>query len=838
MTYALRPYQLDLIAGIREAWHFGAQRVAGVMATGGGKTIVFSRLADPPMLIIAHRTELIDQAVAKAQKQNPHLSVGRMQGPVKQWRADIVVGSVQTCSRPGALKYLAARRWELVVIDECFPAGTLVDGRPIESLRPGDMVWSYDEKTGDIVARRVVQTMQSVPSSLVKVHMVDGTSFVCTPNHPILTPLGWLRAGQLDGAYVVSYAHDVKADAADRGEVHLVLDPVPTCDEVQSRDVSPDRKGVLHTGLSVGQAEGDLIGNDGPHEQDVCLGSDDGAQSDGSAGSARQDDSDIEEDRAPAALAWREWKTSPGASGEARGASGLAHRGHRRAEGYGDAVSLQDRYCASDDEGVCGSGRRIALPVGSAGFRSTSGQKASTTRVASVQVLEPGRDGTYGGVCRDGLVYNFEVEGTHTYLVNDGVVAHNCHHIAAASYQTILNEVGAFRPGGPRLLGVTATLDRGDGLSLGDTFEVVAEPQIGLIDLVRQGWLVRPRGIRVRIRELETDAVGKVAGDFNQGRLGAAMHAAMAPQKLVAAWEEHAKGRPTIAFMPTVAISQEVADAFRAAGHRFVHLSDKTPKRDRAAILDAYRRGEVTGLCNVGLFSEGTDLPTTECVIVKMTMSSVSYQQQVGRGLRLHDPAACECPIQPCAFPIKRDCIILDPSGVAKRHTLATLVSLAGAPAEDEIPDELLMYEEDDEPVEKAEETYDAPPPEYEDGDALDHELFDLFGQSETTWLRTNGGTWFVPVPDGFLYLGRYPVAMGEAGWELRWHVAHVNQAGPRSGLISQHAVIDGALAAGDAYIAARPMWQAQRDAPWRQTARGLRSDTQAVIRASELLDT
>lgn len=413
------------------------------------------------------------------------------------------------------------------------------------------------------------------------------------------------------------------------------------------------------------------------------------------------------------------------------------------------------------------------------------------------------------------------------------VVCDEVHHVAAASYQTVLREAGVFRSDGPLFLGVTATLDRGDGLALGDTIESVAEPRIGLIDLIKQSYLVRPRGIRVKIRDLETDAVGRVAGDFNQGRLGAAMHAAMAPQKLVTAWEEHAKGRPTVAFMPTVAVSEEVAAAFRAAGHRFVHLSDKTPKLERAATLAAYRRGEVLGLCNVGLFSEGTDLPTTECVIVKMTMSNVSYQQQVGRGLRLHDPTDCECPIQPCAFPVKRDCIILDPAGVAKRHTLATLVSLAGAPSPDDIPDELLMYEDDeDEPVEKAEEDYPAPPPEYEDGDALDHELFDLFGQSETTWLRTEGGTWFVPVPDGFLYLGRYRVLMGEAGWELRWH------AGSQSGLISQHAAIDGALAAGDAYIAARPMWQAQRDAPWRQTDRGRRSDAQAVTRASALLDT
>ena len=47
-------------------------------------------------------------------------------------------------------------------------------------------------------------------------------------------------------------------------------------------------------------------------------------------------------------------------------------------------------------------------------------------RVDRVEVLEPGSDGRYGGLCPDGHVYNIEVAGTHAYLVADGVVAHNC----------------------------------------------------------------------------------------------------------------------------------------------------------------------------------------------------------------------------------------------------------------------------------------------------------------------------------------------------------------------------------------------------------------------------
>lgn len=413
------------------------------------------------------------------------------------------------------------------------------------------------------------------------------------------------------------------------------------------------------------------------------------------------------------------------------------------------------------------------------------------------------------------------------------VVVDETHHVAAPSYQAVLREAGVFRSGGPLLLGVTATLDRSDGLSLGDTFEAVAEPRIGLIDLIKQGYLVRPRGIRVKIRDLDLDAVKRVAGDLNQGQLGAAMHAAMAPQRLVEAWLTHAKGRQTIAFMPTVAVSREVAEAFTAAGYRFEHLSDATPKPQRAAILEAYRRGEVIGLCNVGLFTEGTDLPATECVILKMTSSSTLYQQMVGRGLRLHDPADCECPIQPCAFPVKSECVILDPSGVARRHTLATLVSLVGAPLDEGVPEEFLEYEDDELEEERDDQSGPAPAVEYEDGDALDHELFDLFGESQTSWMMTPGGVWFVPVPDGFIYLRH------EHGWwDLRW------ASGPRSGEIAGYATAQEAMAAGDAYIAERPLWMADRAAPWRSMrawgsskTKGEIADDKALARATVLLD-
>ena len=395
------------------------------------------------------------------------------------------------------------------------------------------------------------------------------------------------------------------------------------------------------------------------------------------------------------------------------------------------------------------------------------------------------------------------------------IIIDETHHATADTYVRVLRELRAFDADGPLVLGVTATLDRSDGRALGEIFESIVEPRIGLIDLIRHPegpYLVPPRGVRVRISDLDLGKVARAAGDFNSGALGAAMSAAMAPQRIVDAWVEHAKGCPTIAFLPTVAVSIEQAQAFNDAGIAAVHLDGTTPAEIRAKALDDYRAGRIVVLCNVGLFTEGTDLPSTSCVILgRPTSSSTLYQQMVGRGLRLH--------------PGKAFCWILDVTGVTGRHKLATLASLGGAPSPDEMPDDLLMYEVDDEQVVgeiDVDESGPADGPgdvetEYADG-LLAHELVDLFGQSHSTWLRTPGGRWFVPAgTQGFVFL--VPAMSGAADrYDLRWMTFDKGH----EGLIQTDMEIGYAMAAGDEFVAARPMWQSQRDAPWRrERARG-----------------
>jgi superfamily II DNA or RNA helicase len=61
----LRPYQQQALEAVRDAYRRGHRSALVVMPTGTGKTVLFaeiSRLAKGPVLVIAHRQELVETA--------------------------------------------------------------------------------------------------------------------------------------------------------------------------------------------------------------------------------------------------------------------------------------------------------------------------------------------------------------------------------------------------------------------------------------------------------------------------------------------------------------------------------------------------------------------------------------------------------------------------------------------------------------------------------------------------------------------------------------------------------------------------------------------------------
>jgi superfamily II DNA or RNA helicase len=120
----LRPYQKAARKAVRAAVKAGKRKVIVRHATGTGKTVLFARIIRKRggrALILAHRTELIQQAAAKL--KDVGLSCGIVQAEANELKHDIVVASVQ--SLVGRLEGLCnadPRPFKTVVVDECHHA--------------------------------------------------------------------------------------------------------------------------------------------------------------------------------------------------------------------------------------------------------------------------------------------------------------------------------------------------------------------------------------------------------------------------------------------------------------------------------------------------------------------------------------------------------------------------------------------------------------------------------------------------------------------------------------------------------------------------------------------
>jgi superfamily II DNA or RNA helicase len=386
------------------------------------------------------------------------------------------------------------------------------------------------------------------------------------------------------------------------------------------------------------------------------------------------------------------------------------------------------------------------------------------------------------------------------------IIVDETHHAVANSYVTILRELGAYEPGGPLVLGVTATMDRSDGLALSAVFESIAY-KIGLIELIKLGFLVPPRGIRVRVAALDLDKVKTVAGDLSKGDTSRALHDSLAPAATVRAYLEHCPGVAAVSFHPSVAIAEEQADAFNAAGVPAACVTGETDDDLRKHLQREHRAGRILVLTNVDVFSEGTDMPYLRCVILgSPTKSAVKYTQQVGRGLRL--------------FPGKSFCWILDVMGVTSKHRLATMANLDGADRVEDLPDELLMYEDELTPDDDL-ETQD----QESRGSMLDdrdpgadgplvHEMIDLFGASHAAWQATAGGVWFLATPRLFYYLRQADGA--DAGRYEIWYARRTAAIDFGPVPTATNLELGYAMAWGENLVEQAPHLQLDRDAKWR----------------------
>lgn len=201
------------------------------------------------------------------------------------------------------------------------------------------------------------------------------------------------------------------------------------------------------------------------------------------------------------------------------------------------------------------------------------------------------------------------------------VIWDECHHSASDEWQKLAKLFPR-----ARLLGLTATPQRADGLGLDLFDEMVVAANYSY--LVEQGFLVKPRVFipEEAVRGSDPDPVS--------------------------AYRKYADGSRALFFVRSIEHAEAVV---RRLGKGFAPWHCELPWRKRNADLKAFSEGKLRGLVTVDALTEGFDVPSVETIVLGRRCEHVgTYLQIVGRGLRV--------------APGKDSMVLLDLSGASLRH--------------------------------------------------------------------------------------------------------------------------------------------------------------------------
>ena len=239
------------------------------------------------------------------------------------------------------------------------------------------------------------------------------------------------------------------------------------------------------------------------------------------------------------------------------------------------------------------------------------------------------------------------------------------HHAAADGYIRAADRYAnkEYHPDTP-LLGVTATNHRLDKKQIvradGSTIMDKVVYQLTLLDGMRMKYLCPLRAYKV-VTTTDISKVGMVAGDFNQKALEKEIDKTQRTQEAIKRWMEIAEDRITIVFCVSIAHAVHSAKQWCDAGYSFGYIHSGMSDADRELTMLKWKRGEIQGVCNVGVLTEGFDFPPINCVVqLRPTQSWVLYCQTVGRGTR------------PSPETGKVDCIVLDVVDNTGKHDIVT----------------------------------------------------------------------------------------------------------------------------------------------------------------------
>lgn len=233
----------------------------------------------------------------------------------------------------------------------------------------------------------------------------------------------------------------------------------------------------------------------------------------------------------------------------------------------------------------------------------------------------------------------------------DMIITDEAHHAAAKSYRKVYEY---FKP---RLhLGFTATPNRGDNVRLDDIYQdIIFERDIKWA--IKNKYLTDIYCIRVNIG-YDISNVARRMGDFAPGELEEVMNTEILNQAIAEAYKKYAKGQ-TLIFATSVKHAEDIAKQIPGA------VAVTADTKNREELIRKFTNREIPVLVNCMIFTEGTDMPLVETVMIaRPTSNNALYTQMVGRGLRL--------------YPGKEKLVLIDLVGTTGKANLCTAPSLLG----------------------------------------------------------------------------------------------------------------------------------------------------------------
>ena len=232
----------------------------------------------------------------------------------------------------------------------------------------------------------------------------------------------------------------------------------------------------------------------------------------------------------------------------------------------------------------------------------------------------------------------------------DLIVIDEAHHALAETYRELWKRYPEARK-----LGMTATPCRLNRKGFTDLFDTLITSW-SIAEFIGRGWLSSFDYVSIRANSREqrlVDSLKKrgVDGDYQVKEMNAVLNRETGIRQLYESVRRYAAGKKGIVYAVSIAHARQIAAYYSLHGVESVAIDSRTPALERKELVEDFRRGKISVLVNVDIFSEGFDCPDVEFVqLARPTLSLAKYLQQVGRGLRKSDN--------------KESCVLIDNVGL------------------------------------------------------------------------------------------------------------------------------------------------------------------------------